>query len=160
MLRQRDAPVPQPAVVTLDTIVGGEKSTNRSPNAQEKIAGGNARHAADMWLRYAPTYAIHGLNLSRLMKRPKNRKNDIEAAQHRHCPDEEMPADACSARFMDEKSGKTLVCVFSHRAPPDQLKNVESSQAKAKVFFFWLALIEKLKKRSKFPFYPGASNIP
>jgi len=32
---------------------------------------------------------------------------------------ERLPADAASARFVDDESGETLVCVFSHRAPAE-----------------------------------------
>ena len=76
----------------------------------------DAIHSTRMWLKHAPTYKIRGANLSRLMKRPKNNQKDIDAANAVVAQMEDAPADACSAKFVNE-TGKMLVCVFSHRGP-------------------------------------------
>ena len=102
-----------------------------------------------MWLQHAPTYKIRGARLSQLKKRPKNRKEDIQIADATIREMQHLPADACSARFIDEKSGKTLVCVFSYRALPENGVNTaepgqkdEASKAlKSKVHLLcWLPI--------------------
>ena len=72
-----------------------------------------------MWLKFAPTYKIPGVKLSELNKRPKNHKDDIKAANATISRMAKLSADACSARFVDDESGETLACVFSHRLPTD-----------------------------------------
>jgi hypothetical protein len=64
-----------------------------------------------------PTYKIQGVRLSQLKKCPKNCEKDIQIADATMHEMQHLPANACSARFIDEKSGKTLVCVLSYRAP-------------------------------------------
>ena len=54
-----------------------------------------------------------------------------------------LQADACSAKFVDDESGETLVCVFSHRVPMEanvaiaggKTGDGDSSIAEAKVTF-------------------------
>jgi hypothetical protein len=54
-----------------------------------------------------------------------------------------LQADACSAKFVDDESGETLVCVFSHRVPKEtnvaiageKTGDRENSITKAKVTF-------------------------
>jgi hypothetical protein len=48
------------------------------------------------------------------MRRPKNAPNDIDDANAMILRMQDLQADACSARFVDE-SGQTLVCVFASR---------------------------------------------
>ena len=49
------------------------------------------------------------------MRRPKNRQDDIDDADAMILRMRDLQADACSARFVDDESGKTLVCVFARR---------------------------------------------
>ena len=99
--------------------MSANKSKNRSATAQQKRGQGSWRHSIDMWLKFAPTYKIPGVKLSELNKQPKNRKDDIKAANTTISQMAKLSADACSARFVDDESGETLACVFSHRLPTD-----------------------------------------
>jgi len=98
-------------------VVGGKRAANRSAQSQEKIARNDAQTSANRWLKYAPSYRIPGVKLSELMRRPKNRKQDIDAANDSIARMENVEPDACSAKFVDDETGEPLVCVFSHRAP-------------------------------------------
>lgn len=110
-------PIPLPNITKLNAVVGEQKSKNCSPESQERIAQGAARRAAKIWVKFAPTYRIQGVKLSELMQRPKNRQEDIDDANSTILRMHDIQPDTCSARFVDDESGKTLVCDFSHRMP-------------------------------------------
>lgn len=114
---QRDAPVPHPNVDKLNASAGGNKKEVRSEEALEKRGRVKAERAAQLWLKYAPCYRIAGVQLSELEKRGKNLDDDIDIANATITRMQSWPADACSARLVDDDSGETLVCVFSHRLP-------------------------------------------
>lgn len=114
---QRDAPVPRPNVDKLNASAGGNKKEVRSEEALEKRERVKAGKAAQRWLKYAPCYRIPGVKLSELEKRGKNLDDDIKIANATITRMQSWLADACSARLVDDDSGETLVCVFSHRLP-------------------------------------------
>jgi len=114
---QRDAPVPHPNVDKLNASAGGNKKEVRSEKALEKGRRVKVERAAQLWLKYAPCYRIAGVQLSELEKRGKNLDDDIDIANATITRMQSWPADACSARLVDDDSGETLVCVFSHRLP-------------------------------------------
>jgi len=100
--------------------VGGAKRGERSQKAQEVRLKAKAERAAGQWLKSSPRYRIPGTNLSELKKRGKNLEEDISAANTVIARMQSWPADASSARLVDDESGETLVCIFSHRLPEEK----------------------------------------
>ena len=116
---QRDAPVPRPNINRLNASVGGEKREERSQKAQEVRLKAKSERAAGQWLKSSPCYRIPGANLSELKKHGKNLEEDIAAANTVIARTQSWPADASSARLVDDESGEMLVCIFSHRLPEE-----------------------------------------
>ena len=114
---KRDAPIPLPKITRFNTVSGPRNAKNRSLESQEKSAQKGSMRAARVWAECTPTYRIPRIKLSELMHRPKNRPDDINNADAMILRMRGSQADACSARFVDDESGETLVCVFSHRTP-------------------------------------------
>jgi hypothetical protein len=107
--------VPLSNINEFTALVGQRRTDHHSLGWQEKTAELSAERAADQWLKYAPTYTLSNVKLIQLMQRPKNCEKDISKANTVILEMQDTEADACSTKFMDN-SGKTLVCVFSHRA--------------------------------------------
>jgi len=116
---QCDMAIPHPNIDRLNSSVGGEKREERSLKAQEIRLKAKAERAAGQWLKSSPCYRIPGTNLSKLKKHGKNLKEDITAANTIIAHMQSWPANASSARLVDNKSGETLVCIFSHRLPEE-----------------------------------------
>ena len=91
-----------------------------------------------------PTYTIPGIKLLELKKQPKNLLEDVNVIN---------TIIAYSARFVDNKSGETLICVFSYRVSVEtntttitkgktgvrEIMITEAKITKAKVIFLILS---------------------
>lgn len=77
----------------------------------------SAEKVASKWLQNAPVFKIQNIRLSALKKRGKNLNADIKYADALIETMKSHPADACSARFLDE-NGIPLACVFAHNFSP------------------------------------------
>lgn len=99
-------------------MVSKKQAKNRSVKTQETSIEDNTKKSAEYWLRYAPTFQLPKITLSKLQQRPKNAAKDVDAANATILKMEGEP-DACSMRLVDNE-GKTMVCVFSHRLPQEE----------------------------------------
>jgi len=134
-------------------MVGNRRAAGRSPETQEKTARIAAQNSANRWLKFAPSYRIPGVKLSELKRRKKNREEDIDAANDSIARMEDVEPDACSAKFVDDETGETLVCVFSHRAPgPSQIAPEEEKKGQEKED----AETSAKEKQAQLPAYPGS----
>jgi hypothetical protein len=129
-ITQINAPVPAADTEKLHSFAGPSKD-HRS--AKSKLHGfiESAKAVTPKWLNNAPTFKIKGVKLSVLKQRKKNSTADIKAADVKIEEMKDLPADACSGRFLDE-DGFLLACVFAHNLLPVILK-ANSNQSRANI---------------------------
>ncbi len=109
----------------------GPSKDHLSSSAKLKAFISSLETLAQKWLLNVPIIKIKGVKLSDLMKRGRNIDADIQEADLKIKAMKDLPAYACSGRFLDE-DGVNLASVYAYNFRPANPK-AKSSESSASI---------------------------